>query len=226
MKNIHISIIAVAALLPLQAQEVTTQQTTTTTAEGALPVATTYQGTVTEFSPGAVVVNTGSGEPIRITTQETTTFVDAKGLPVAPAQITAGLPVAVDYVRQDNQIVARRVVVRPAAVRPVATIPDQNVGGSLAEMNDPVLLQEIGDGTLVVKSKKVATPVQYVFTDTTIYLDAAGNKISPRLIKAGTPIRVNYTKVGDKMIATRVELVGPAVEAETSTTTTTTTIQE
>ncbi|MDB6140346.1 MAG: hypothetical protein JWO94_3418 [Verrucomicrobiaceae bacterium] len=104
-------IIAGGALLtsvsvPAQAQTVET--TTATTTSG---------GTITEFSPGAIVVRSEtSAAPLRYSYSKTTTYVDEAGNPVSMETVKSGLPVEVYYTRVSGELVASKVIVKKTVV--------------------------------------------------------------------------------------------------------------
>jgi hypothetical protein len=97
------------------------EKTTSTTSSTTI----TSDGTVSEYSPDAVMVRTtSSAAPIRYVTSRTTTYVDENGNPVSVETVKSGLPVTVFYDRQGDQLMASRVVVhRAAVVEPSATAP-------------------------------------------------------------------------------------------------------
>jgi hypothetical protein len=60
-----------------------------------------------------------------------------------------------------------------------------------------------GASTFMLKSESAATPVSYTYTKTTVFVDAQGNTVSSETIK-NSPVTVEYTKDGDKIVVTRV----------------------
>ena len=93
---------------------VTTLETTQTT---------TSAGTISEFGPEQIIINTASSpDPLRYTYGKTTTYVDENGTPVAVSTMKSGLPVTVYYTKVGNTLVANKVIVRKAVVIPVPVI--------------------------------------------------------------------------------------------------------
>jgi hypothetical protein len=93
---------------------VTTLETTQTT---------TSAGTISEFGPEQIIINTASSpDPLRYAYGKTTTYVDESGTPVAISMMKSGLPVTVYYTRVGNTLVANKVIVRKAVVTPVPVI--------------------------------------------------------------------------------------------------------
>ena len=81
------------------------QNVTVTTTEAA--------GTVSEFSPDAIVVRTETNpSPISYTYTKTTTYVDEAGAPVSLETVKSGLPVTIYYTNEGEKMIANKVVVR------------------------------------------------------------------------------------------------------------------
>ena len=92
-------------------------------------------------------------------------------------------------------------------------------------------ISEFGPDVLVIRSEAQPAPVRYTYTKTTTYVDEAGVPVSMETVKSGLPVTVYYTKVGDKMVASKVMVrkvvvkpaPAPVVEEKKTTTTTVTT---
>ena len=90
-------------------------------------------------------------------------------------------------------------------------------------------ISEFGPEVLVIRSEAQPAPVRYTYTKTTTYVDEAGNPVSMETVKSGLPVTVYYTKVGDKMVASKVMVrkvvvkPAPVIEEKKTTTTTVTT---
>ena len=70
-------------------------------------------GTISEFSPDAIVIRPDKSEkPIRYVYSKATAYVDEEGAPVPVTTVKTGAPVTVEYERSGDRLVARRVVVR------------------------------------------------------------------------------------------------------------------
>ena len=70
-------------------------------------------GTISEFSPDAIVIRPDKSEkPIRYVYSKATAYVDEEGAPVPVTTVKTGVPVTVEYERSGDRLVARRVVVR------------------------------------------------------------------------------------------------------------------
>ena len=91
-------------------------------------------------------------------------------------------------------------------------------------------ISEFGPEVLVIKSETAPEPIRYTYSTKTVYVDEAGAPVTLTTVKSGLPVTVYYSKVGDKMVASKVVVrktivkpVAPVIEEKKTTTTTTTT---
>ena len=90
-------------------------------------------------------------------------------------------------------------------------------------------ISEFGPETIIIRTETAPEPVRYTYSKTTTYVDETGAPVSIETVKSGLPVTVYYTKVGDRMVATKVIVrkvvvkPAPAIEEKKTTTTTTTT---
>lgn len=77
--------------------------------------------------------------------------------------------------------------------------------------------------TIVVRTETNAAPLRYVVTKQTTIVDEAGVPIAIEKISPGSPLSVQYTGTGDRLVASRIVVQKAPVAAERTTTTTTTT---
>lgn len=182
----------------------------------------TFGGTISTFSAdGFSMVAAPNGTATNFVMGPNTVFLDSEGRSIPREQFNTQTPATVTYVRSGNQMIATRVVAQPAAT----ATPAPFSAGSLTEVSPGILVVKVAGAS--------STPVQYVNNQTTNYVDQQGNPVAPSSVKPGTPVRVFYTKVGDTLIASKVEvqpatgtgLPIPAVIEATPTSTTTTTIE-
>lgn len=91
-------------------------------------------------------------------------------------------------------------------------------------------ISEFGPETIIIRTVTAPEPIRYSYSKTTTYVDEAGAPVSIETVKSGLPVTVYYTKVGDRMVATKVivrkVVVKPAPPIEEKKTTTTTTTTE
>lgn len=91
-------------------------------------------------------------------------------------------------------------------------------------------VSEFGPDGIVIKTTTGTDPVRYTSSKTTTYVDENGKTVSIKTVKSGLPVTVYYTKVGDKLVATKVivrkAVVAPPNVIEKKKTTTTTTTEE
>lgn len=91
-------------------------------------------------------------------------------------------------------------------------------------------ISEFGTDILVIRTETAPEPIRYSYTTKTVYVDEAGAPVTLTTVKSGLPVTVYYTKVGDKMVASKVvvrkvvvKTEAPVIEEKKTTTTTTTT---
>jgi hypothetical protein len=70
--------------------------------------------------------------------------------------------------------------------------------------NNSGTITQFGTDSFMIKSPTSATPMTYEYTETTTYVDEAGNPIAMDMVKAGVPVTVYFSQMGDKMVATKV----------------------
>jgi hypothetical protein len=81
-----------------------------------------------------------------------------------------------------------------------------------------------GSETVVVRSETNPAPLRYIVTKQTTIVDESGAPVAIEQVRAGSPLSVQYTSTGDRLVASRivVQRAPIATEQHTSTTTTTT----
>ena len=148
-----------------------------------------------------------------------TVFTDSAGRIMPRESFNSETPATVYYTLSGTGMMATRVVAKDA--------PPVFSAGTLTEVSPGILVIELPGSS--------PTPARYVDNKTTNYVDQNGKPVKPEMIKAGTPVKVYYTKVGDTLVASKVEVVSkdeapglpkpPLPEDPSTTTTTTTTIK-
>jgi len=89
-------------------------------------------------------------------------------------------------------------------------------------------ISEFGPDGIVIKTTTSTDPVHYSSSKTTTYVDENGKAVSIKTVKSGLPVTVYYTKIGDRLIASKVIVRKAAMvsEGDAGTTETTTTTSE
>lgn len=206
-----------ALTLTCSAQVLTTTPGTTTTTS-TTTVSVTPQpgvnaaGTVEALDSNGLSLRAAQGGLTVFQTTPSTEFMDTEGHTVARERITKQTPVTVFFLPSGNSLLATKVV----------TTGPLYSAGTLSEVSPGVLVIELPGAS--------ATPVRYVNNETTNYVDEKGDAVPPATVRPGAPVRVYYTKVGDTLVASKVEVIGlngggsslpkPAVPGETTRTTT------
>ncbi len=65
-------------------------------------------------------------------------------------------------------------------------------------------ISDFGPERIVIRSETQPDPLTYTYTKTTTYVDEAGNPVSVETIKSGAPVTIQYTKDGDRLVASKV----------------------
>ena len=90
-------------------------------------------------------------------------------------------------------------------------------------------VSSIDPNAISIQSTTSVAPTSYSYSKTTTYVDQDGNPVSVETVKSGLPVTVYYTRVGDRMTASKVVVqrtsapvdAGATIETRKSTTTTT-----
>ena len=77
--------------------------------------------------------------------------------------------------------------------------------------------------TIVVRTEKNPAPLRYVVTKQTTIVDEGGVPVAIERISPGSPLSVQYTGTGDRLVASRIVVHKAPVATERNATTTTTT---
>lgn len=87
-----------------------------TSANSTVSTYRTSTGTISQFTPDAIVVKPNtSADPVTYSYTKTTTYVDQNGNPVSSETVKTGLPVTVYYdMEADWRLVATKVIMRKA----------------------------------------------------------------------------------------------------------------
>jgi hypothetical protein len=166
-------------------------------------------GNIRSIAAGTLTMINDLGSMTVYLTNADTEFLDKQGLIITPSNLTPQTPVTVHYTPVGNTLLATRVVVS-------STLSSDGV------------LREVGPGALVVGMSGVpGAPVRYTLDGTTKYVDQKGRAIPA--IASGDPVRIFYARVGDTLVATKVQVLGPngagvpaaSVKTQTKTTTVT-----
>ncbi len=71
-------------------------------------------------------------------------------------------------------------------------------------MNRSGFVSELGPDTIVIRTATSVSPFTYQSTETTTFVDEAGNPVATDVVKSGAPVTIYYSKSGEKMVATKV----------------------
>jgi hypothetical protein len=83
---------------------------------------TSAGGTITQFSPEAIVIQTSTAaDPVTYSSTKTTTYVDENGNTVSSETVKSGIPVTVYYDTVDGKMVATKVIVKKTTTTTTTT---------------------------------------------------------------------------------------------------------
>jgi hypothetical protein len=198
------------------------------TTSGSAGALNSLAGTITAFGVGDfAVTGAGGAAPANFQFTPDTVFTDANGN-VLPRD---------RFFRRGNAVPATVFFSNVAANgNPVASRVVLNEAVTTNEIEQAGTITEVSPGILVIEQPGASdTPVRFVNNTTTNYVNELGEPVPPESVKAGTPVRIFYTKVGDTLVASRVEVTSknksglpkpPLSEVQSTTRKTTTTTRE
>jgi hypothetical protein len=115
MIKLFLSVTFATALMGLVAYGQTSSTTTATGTSGATETTTTTTestGTVTDFTPGQIMVlRTEAGEPMRYKFSKTVTYMTPDGRVIEASKIRKDSKVRVHYIKQGDDMVVDKVIV-------------------------------------------------------------------------------------------------------------------
>ena len=185
------------------------------TVENKIPKLMT-EGIINDITPEAFVIQNDAGRTPVEYSPKTTKYVDEQDNPVAVSLVTAGLPVKVFYAQMGDRLVASKVVVKKSST--TTTTQTDAAGGATTTVG---VVTQMGPETFLLRTEGAVEPDLYTFSKTTTYVDENGKPVSYDTLKSGAPVTVFYTKVGNKMVASRVMVKAATVETVTDKQTTT-----
>jgi hypothetical protein len=189
----HFLILAVpmcVLTLSCLAQAATTTETVKTTQSAVATSPDLHAtGNISSMDTGGLTLVNDLGSMTVYQTNSDTEFLNKQSQVISPTSITPQTPITVYYTPVGNTLLATKVVVT----------------GSL--FSDGILLEASPAGLLVEMAGTPSTSVRFLIETTTKYVNHKGKKVEA--VMPGDPVRIFYTRVGDRMIASKVEVLGP-----------------
>jgi outer membrane biosynthesis protein TonB len=143
---------------------------------------------------GVAEVVPGTNPPPATQVQQTTTTTTT----TQPAPVPVPVPVPVQI-----QVPATQTVEKTTTVTTPAPVTSQvQKTATLTTVKGTV--GEFGAQSIAIETEPGATPVKYVSSETTNYVDEAGNPYDAASLKPGQPVTIHYSKVGDTLFASRI----------------------
>lgn len=172
----------------------------------ALPQDLHAAGTVTAYdASGLTVADPITGSMTVYLTNSDTTFEDTHDRLVPPDRVTLQTPVKVHYTPVGNKVLATKVIVDTT-------------------LNTDGTLTEVSPGVLVIQLSAPPSPVRFVTDNTLKFVDHKGKTAPPDAVRQGAQVRVFYTRKGDVLMASKVELLEAGTPAPATTSITTQTM--
>lgn len=193
----------------VQAQNERVEASTTTT---------TSAGTISQFGPQGLAITTPSGtQPVRFISNDTTNYVDEEGNPLPLGSVQPGMPATIHYTKVGDTLIASKIVVGArsgaaaaktavavSAPAPATQATETTTTTTTTTAGTAGTIAEVVPGGFVVRSDSVTEPIRYRFSEKTVYVDEGGAPLTFEAVTAGLPVTVQYERVGDTLIATRV----------------------
>jgi len=80
------------------------------------------------------------------------------------------------------------------------------------------LVSEMGPDALLIRTTTSTVPIRYYSTGTTIFEDETGAPVAREVVASGLPVTVEYSRDGDRLLASRVVVHRKTVTTETAPT--------
>jgi hypothetical protein len=162
-----------------------------------------------------------SSIPLVFETTNATPLVDELDKKVAKDLVLTGIGATVHYVTVGEKLIASKIVVTrkslagsgsadpAAATRKRAELTETKVMKDEAARSKALAVE--GGGTLMgfeqiiaVRAAGDAAMTQYTVTNSTLFVDSAGNPVPPHVVRTGVGLKVQFVEDAGRKIATRV----------------------
>jgi hypothetical protein len=226
----HFSLFSLLLLMPFASRPANGQdETRPAAAEGSDPVTEEQPGelsvaTGTIFSFDATSISLTpekSAIPLVFGITNATALVDELDKKVAKDLVITGIGATVHYVTVGEKFIASKIVVTrkslagsgsedpAAATRKRAELTESRVMKDEAARSKALPVE--GGGTLMgfeqiiaVRVPGEASMTQYTVTNSTLFVDSAGNPVPPHAVRTGSGLRVQFVEDAGRKLATRV----------------------
>jgi hypothetical protein len=172
-------------------------------------------GTVAQFGDSTIALRTQSAvAPVQYRFTQTTQWLDEGGNVVTRESVRTGVPVTLHYTKAADGLVVSKVVVRrqaaaavavePAAPAPVAETTTDTVVTTVQPMEAAGTIAQFGEDFIALRTGSGANPVQYLYSDTTKWMDETGKVVLRDSVRTGVPVNVYYTKTAQGLVVSKV----------------------
>jgi len=226
----HLSLLSLLLLMPFAPRYANGQDETKPAAADSIDLEKETQSgevsvaTGTIFSLDATSISLTpekSSIPLVFEITNATPLVDELDKKVAKDLVLTGIGATVHYVTVGEKFIASKIVVTrktlagsgsedpAAATRKRAELTETQVLKDDAARSKALAVE--GGGTLMgfeqiiaVRAAGEAAMTQYTVTNSTLFVDSAGNPVPPHVVRTGVGLKVQYVEDAGRKIATRV----------------------
>ena len=82
--------------------------------------------------------------------------------------------------------------------------PSQGMTTTISTIASSGIVSRFSPDAIAIKTTASPTPITYQATETTTYVDEAGNSVDKDTVKPGVPVSIYYSTSGSRMVATKV----------------------
>ena len=186
----------------------------------------TATGVVFSVEPEILsVVMKDNPTPVRFVIAKDTPFLDEKGAAVPVDLVRSELPLTVHYSMEGEKMVARRVVMsrsmvagdaneKPSKKRMELAEEKAQETTRAAEAEQTTGRQEITgtvstiEQTISVVARGESTPTTFIINNSTRFVNASGQPVSPQMLMGGMPVNIKTVRDGKRVIAQEIVVRG------------------
>jgi hypothetical protein len=164
-------------------------------------------GTIAQLGDTSIALKTESSiAPVQFRFVNTTQWVDEAGNVVTRETVRAGAPVTLQYSKGPDGLLISKVIVRksPTANPTVQEETVTTTTTAAGPMEVAGTVSQFGDGYITMSTAAAPNPVQYLYSDTTKWMDESGNIVPREIVRTGVPITIYYTKSPQGLVTSKV----------------------
>jgi hypothetical protein len=189
------------------------------------PVEMSTSGTVSKIDATQKIVTLKfeTGTETRYQFTSISRLFDPAGKPLAMENLRPGLKLTVFFERDgEDLVVSRATIGQPSSIAQNPTPAPNPTPSQPAENNGVVLrtlvMEVLPDSSTIVVKTDTGASVRYRYTKTTQMVDETGNMVTLDAIRAGTRATLQFTRIENELVLTRIIVVepGPVISTQAS----------